>query len=88
MKLVLFILLALIFLGCSAANADVLVAFVRRRQHGSMTPLMGGLSGFTATLIAPWQAIHNLWWLALLLDAGTGYWLIMLFVPRRPDGNQ
>jgi len=83
MKLILFILLSLFFLGNAVANGNVLLAYLIRRQTGSMIPLLGGLAGLGATLIAPWQWVHHLWYVPLLIDAGTIYWLIMFFVPRR-----
>ena len=83
MKLILFILLGLVFLGCATANGKVLVAFLTRRQTGSMIPLLGGLAGLSAALLAPWQFIHQFWWVALLLDAGTAYWLVSLLTFRR-----
>jgi hypothetical protein len=83
MKVIIFIPLVLTFLGCSAANGKVLVDFVTRQQRGSMIPVLGGVSGLLAALIAPWPTIHQLWWVPVLIDAGTIYWLIVLFVPRR-----
>lgn len=83
MKSILFILFSVIFLGCSAANGNVLVVFLTRRRTGSMIPLLGGLAGLGAALIAPWPSFHQFWWVALLIDAGTIYWLIMLIFHRR-----
>ena len=83
MKTTLFIVLSFFSFGFSAANGCVLVAFLKRRQRGSMIPLLGGLAGLIAVMLAPWHSVRQLWWLPLLLDVGTFYWLVTLFFPRR-----
>lgn len=92
-RLALSILLACVFVGCAAANGKVLASFLVRRQAGSMLPLMGGVTGVGAALISPVEVVHKLWWMPLLLDAGTAWWLIFSLVrlfppaPRNPaDG--
>jgi len=49
-----------------------------------MIPLLGGLAGLCAVLVAPLPAIHQFWWAPLLIDVGTGYALVaFLFFRRR-----
>lgn len=78
-KIILFVILSVCSLGFTAANGFVLVAFLKRRQGGSMIPLLGGLTGLAATLLAPWHSVRQFWWLPLFIDAGTFYWLVTVF---------
>jgi hypothetical protein len=67
-------------------------AFVRRMQRKSISwvPLVGGVVGAAALLIAPSDALHAWWWLPLLFDWGSipgiTHALVMLALrrPRKP----
>lgn len=83
MDIILFGVFSISSVGISAANGYVLVAFLKQRQGGSMIPLLGGLAGLAAAMLAPWPYVHQFWWLPLFLDAGTFCWLVMTIFYRR-----
>ena len=82
MRLVLTILLTGVFVACAAANAKVLISFLTRQRTGSMLPLLGGVAGVGAAVLSPFDVMHKLWWMALLLDAGTVYWSVSSLLRR------
>jgi hypothetical protein len=40
------------------------------RARGSQIPLFGGVFVAIALAVAPWEALHWLWWVPLLVDLG------------------
>jgi len=63
-------LLLLSFALCSVANISIIIECVVRRRFVSRIPLVGGIAGAAALLIAPIPALHWWWWSPLLLDVG------------------
>lgn len=45
--------------------------YVRKREHPSWTPLLGGVSGAIGIWVLPLEAAHRWWWVPLVLDWGS-----------------
>jgi len=65
------VLLAGIFVWIAALNWVALVWQFTRPRSPSWMPLLGGLVGVAAILLAPLESVRAWWWLAFLLDAGS-----------------
>ncbi len=66
----------LFFVGCAAANGSVFIKWLVRNKSGSTIPLIGGIAGCFALLVAPWSTVHFYWWVPLLLDASFALYAI------------
>lgn len=80
------------FLIGAAANAAILL--LQPDEHGrkpSMVPLIPGIAGAIALAIAPLEVLHPWFWVPLVLDVGTGLYLLLIVVAmvgaalERPD---
>jgi hypothetical protein len=50
--------------------------WIVRRQRGSLLPLIGGILGILALLIAPSAALNRVWWLPAVIDVGSAPFLV------------
>jgi hypothetical protein len=71
-RLVIVVVLAILFVGCSGANYATIVRWHRTRQSGSFVPLLGGLAGTGALLVACDSGAYWIW-LPLCVDPGCGF---------------
>lgn len=78
-------LFAVVFLWVTLGNPGILLRWYFRRKHGSLLPLVGGISGITACFTLPFPALRYWWWLPLMADPGCGYLVstTVLFLLRR-----
>jgi uncharacterized membrane protein YhaH (DUF805 family) len=63
--------LTALFVLLSIANARIIVRRLRGIPSPSWLPLLGGLAGLAAVLLEPNRILVRVWWLPLLLDAGS-----------------
>ena len=77
--LAVFALTALVFVVCAVGNALPIAARRTGRSY-SMVPLIGGLSGVIAVLLAPWSVPTWVIPLPLVLDLGTGLMVVRALV--------
>lgn len=68
-------LFALIGLWITGVNYGCVYLWIVHRKHGSLTPLIGGVSGALALLLCPIPAVQRWAWLPLVLDLGCVYTL-------------
>jgi hypothetical protein len=66
-------------------NASVIVRFVLQKKRGSMIPLLASVVGILGLLTLPAHGATYFWWLPILADPGSGWWLVSLpvFLIRR-----
>ncbi|MBI4200640.1 MAG: hypothetical protein HY535_09265 [Chloroflexi bacterium] len=78
----LFVPLAGLFVVGAVANAWIVSMMWRRsaaNEHApSMVPFAPGLAGVLACLVAPWPPLVRWAWLPLLLDVGSGPYILLL----------
>ena len=80
-----FWILAAISTFCVLANAAAVIASLRGR-YVSLIPLIGGVAGLLASLVAPWPELAAWAWVPPLADLGTSLvcvGLVMSLVQRR-----
>jgi hypothetical protein len=58
-------------------NFWIVVVWIRRREHHSFTPLLGGFIAFIGMGISPQPQIQKLAWLPLGIDAG---WCALMLI--------
>ena len=75
-RLVVGALFSLTFLGSMLCNVSIPLRFLVRKQRGSMMPLVGGTSGMLALLCLPVEALHQWWWVPLVVDPGCALMLV------------
>jgi hypothetical protein len=59
-------------------NAIVVARFLVSRRRSSMIPLVGSIIGVVALKSMPIHGVGRFWWLPIVLDAGSGIWLVSL----------
>jgi len=65
-------LLGVVFLWVATLNAIVLwQGGFRRKKTSSWIPLIAGLSGSLALVVAPLPQVRRWWWIPLILDWGS-----------------
>ncbi len=90
--LILAIALAVVFTACAVSNADIVLgvsAGVKKaRAEGrsvSMIPFVGGVAGAASCIVVPIEAVHPFFWVPILLDIGTGFYLAAAIVLMTAD---
>ncbi len=73
-KLISFVAM-LVFVVLAAINLYKLAS--DQRMEG-IIPIIGGAAGAFAFKIGPWEDLHSLWWLPLILDVGCLPWLAVM----------
>ncbi|GEM_PF-2268899 len=71
LKTVFCVLLALIALPTMLGNARTTFQYVVSKKTGSLVPVLGGISGAGAMLLAPWSLLNQWAWVPLVLDPGS-----------------
>lgn len=67
----LFFVLSALCVWVVVGNAATVLAAWFAKRGGSLAPLIGGLSGMLALLIAPIPGWRAWWWVPLVLDLGS-----------------
>ena len=65
------LLLMMIALLATVANALTLIRYVAGRRRGSAVPLIGGIAGAGALWILPISGAAAWWWIPLIVDYGS-----------------
>lgn len=71
MKSLFFWFFGIVFLWIASINAYIVWKSYFRKHGSSMVPLLGGIAGVIACIIAPIEALRSLWFVPLLLDLGS-----------------
>jgi hypothetical protein len=77
MRNLLAVLLGGISLIITCGNASIAIRFWVKRRQGSLVPLIGGVCGAVAMLVAPFEQLQRQAWVALVLDLGCVPLLVM-----------
>ena len=79
LRVILSCLLLVMFVWLAGFNASIIWrALVRRKKSPSWVPLVGGVCGSLALVIAPVPGAREWWWLPLNLDWGSVGFIVML----------
>lgn len=82
MRAVIAVLLFAVFAFVATGNAVGVVQAMRRRRADptgsgfSMVPLLGGLAGALACVVAPLRGLARWWWVPLVVDLGCAALLV------------
>ena len=66
-------LFAGVFLWVALGNLGILLRWYVRGKHGSLIPLVGGLSGIEACFTLPFPTPRHWWWMPLIADLGSAH---------------
>ena len=72
-------LLGAVFAVIGLANLAIVFGWLVLRRNGTLIPLLGGLAGACACLALPVPALHQWWFMPLILDPGSAPLLILAF---------
>jgi hypothetical protein len=67
---------AVVFLLAAIGNAAIVVRWLIKRKHVSLAPIVGGVSGALAAVVAPVSGVREWFWVPLVIDLGTAYLLV------------
>lgn len=65
------IVLLVIALLATVANALIVIRFFLQGKQGSALPLIGGLAGAGGLRLMPLSGVQAWWWVPLILDYGS-----------------
>lgn len=76
------VLLAAVFVGSNIANLSLFLGKKEGKEGGRTSPILlaGGIAGAIALAIAPHEPFNGYFWVPLLIDLGTGPYLLILAV--------
>lgn len=66
-----FAVFALIFLAASIGNVLLVVRYKATGRRASLVPMVGGIFGVMAMLLAPWPEFRSWFWIPLVVDIGS-----------------